>query len=398
MSLISWRYITSCIVHLLIITASLIMAVPVDAQQLSPEDDFDVIMIPVGHTTNAPNRDMSNGETLLDRGFQAIEIENFSLGQYELDQDKLTIRLGAGEAIQLLSEWTSSIPVEATSVYFSAIASASGEPLQQAALAVLDGDAPDTQQSISISLGQDIPSDKREFSLEYHRKSNKVFLLIQVVGPLQGESVIVLERMRFLDGYRELDLSLGATAVTETEHFGYGIDSVKLNNPPSTTGGNISISQEHNHIIYPSSNDWSLKLKTSGADDVIQAMVPLKVKSGVLLQTESAQRFYGLASLKRISGDRGMFTIAMVNFGSGNAALASVGYGNYTLDSIPSDAWLQAQSTSQFKNTNPAMIMMIIQLQGGPAEIVVDDVSIHSKQDSIYFWDASAVPGLINNQ
>jgi hypothetical protein len=403
MSLISWRCITSCMVHSMLVTVILIMAVPVHAQQLSPDDDFDVILIPVGQTTNAPNRNLSDGKTLLDRGFQALEVvdentkKKFPLGQYELGQDELTIRLGAGEAIQLLSEWSSAIPVSATSVYFSAIVSSSGEQLQQAALAVLDGDSPN-QQSISISLGQDIPSDKREFSLEYQRKSNKVFLLIQVVGPQQGESVIVFERMRFLDGYRELDLSLGATAVTETEHFGYGIDSVILNKPPSTTGGSISIGQDHNHVKYPSSNDWSLKLKTDGVDDVVQAMVPLKVKSGVLLQSESAQRFYGLASLKRISGDNGIFTIAMVNFGSGNAALASVGYGNYTLDSIPSDAWLQAQSTSQFKGTNPAMIMMIIQLQGGPAEIVIDDVSIHAKQDSIYFWDASAVPGLIDNQ
>ncbi len=400
MDLISLRAITRCTFFLLFLTGGLIIAVPVYAQQLSPEDDFDVLIIPIGETSNAPDRNLSDGATLQDRGFQTIAVENFPLGQYELGQDKLTIRLGAGQAIQLLSEWTSSIPVAATSVYFSAIASSTGEPLQQAALAVLDGDDV-YQQSISISLGQDIPSDKREFSLEYQRKSDRVLLLIQVVGPLQGESEIVFERMRFLDGYRELDSSLGATAVTETEHFGYGIDSVVLNN--SIAGGSYSISQDENHVIYPSSNDWSLRLKTppSVGDvlPVVQVRVPLKVKSGALLQSESSQRFYGLASVKRISGDNScIFTIAMVNVGSGNAALSSLGYSNYTLDSIPSDAWMEAQSSIQFKEANPAMIMMIIQLQGGPAEIVVDDLSIHAKQDSIYFWDASAVPGLINNQ
>lgn len=365
--------------------ALLVVCMPSLAQDTSSTEDFDVLVIPVGPSVSAPGRDLSSPVSLEARGLQIVSVPGFALGRVETSLDCLTFRLAAGEAIQVLSLWTDSIPVSATSVYFSAMASTSGEPLQQAALALLDAENPSFEQGVSISYQQDIPTSPREFSLEFRQPAKSVLLLIQAVGPQQGESTLVLERMRLLDGYRELDLSLGTTAVTPVEHFG-GEPLIVRNVPPSTEGGTASLFESENHRRFPNSTSRSLRLTTQKEDDVIQVLLPVTILPEALEDSTYPRQFYAEAAAKRLSGNRGTYTLALLS-----GSTTSVGYQNHSVDTLPLDRWDSVQSPIQLSQAGSNPLYVIIQISGGPADIVVDDVSIQARRDSIFLWDSKVL-------
>ncbi|MGC9329423.1 MAG: hypothetical protein ACP5I1_17445, partial [Candidatus Hinthialibacter sp.] len=245
------------------------------AQTIAPDDDYDVLVIPVAPSVNPPDRDLTSSESLDARGLQLLPVQDYELGSYELEPDRIIFTLKPNQAIQLFSYASDTVPVSATSVYFSVVASATGEPLTQAALALLDAEDP-YQQSVAISFNEDAPYTARDFSLEYRRTSpGSVYLLVQLVGPAQGESQLVLERMRLLDGYRELDVSLGAVAVTSLEDFSEGIDSLIINPIAGMEQGYIDVSNL-NHLLLPNAEPQSLVLGTKSPDEVIQVLVPLE--------------------------------------------------------------------------------------------------------------------------
>lgn len=248
----------------------------------------------------------------------------------------------------------------------------------QCALALLDAANPQ-QQMVSIAYKEDIPSATRDFSLEYRHPAGKVLLLIQALGPETGESELVLERMRVLDGYRELDVSLGTTAVTSVENFGGGIDSVVKN----IASGYVGIS-DLNRLAYPGAKPQSLLLGTRGADEVIQVLIPLNTLPDAMEASAYPRRFYGVGSVRRVSGEQGTFSIALAG-----GATGSVCYENHVVSSLPLDAWSDAQCSMQCSETGANPLYFIVQLAGGPAEIAVDDVSIQSRRNSMYLWDAN---------
>lgn len=367
------------------------------AQNVSPGDDYDVLVIPVAPSVSAPGRDLMSSDSLEARGLQLLPVQDYELGSYELEPDRIIFTLKPNQAIQLFSYASDVVPVSATSVYFSVVASASGEPLNQAALALLDANDP-YQQSVAISFKEDVPYASRDFSLEYRRTSpGSVYLLVQLVGPEQGESQLVLERMRLLDGYRELDVSLGAVAVTSLEDFRDGIDSLIINPIAGMEQGYIDVSS-FNHLPFPDAEPQSLILGTKSPDEVIQILVPLELIPEAMNE-EYPRRFYGTASIRRISGEEGTFSVALAS-----GATTSVGYENHPIGDLSTDAWKDVQCPIQFSekgvsftDEGVSQLLLIVQLQGGPAEIAVDDVSIQARRNSMYLWDSSLFPGLSEN-
>lgn len=354
--------------------------IPVLAQTVSPGDDYDVLVVPVGPSVSAPGRDFITPDSLDARGFQVIKVQDYELGTYRLEPDKISIHLKANQAIQLLSQFADGIPTSATSVYFSMTATVKGKPLTQGALALLDANNPENL-SVSIAYGDDIPNVSREFSLEYRHSPGKVLALIQAVGPMEGESELILERMRLLDGYRELDVSLGATVVTSVENFGNGIGSVIAN----INTGSFDVSRLNNRK-YPSIQPQSLLLSTQKTDDVVQLMIPLSFLPDVMGGGNYPRRFYGIASIRRVSGELGTFSVALVS-----GITNSICYENHPVALIPSDDWEEVQCSFQLNEKSSSQMYLIVQLAGGPAEIVVDDVSIQSRRDSMYLWDSRMV-------
>lgn len=107
---------------------------------------------------------------------------------------------------------------------------------------------------------------------------------------------------------------------------------------------------------------------------------------------ESKQRIqfpanlFGRSYIKRIKGHRGLFSCALVS-----GRTTSIGSSDYPVDSISDHNWFKAESPVRLIETSAENLFVIFQLKGGPAEIVIDDVSIHAKKDNLYLWDATLV-------
>lgn len=355
------------------------VSMPAFAQELSPNDDYDVLVIPGGGAATVLGTDF-RAATLLERGLTVDSVPGFILAETpSVGEDTLTVRLGEGQGIRLLS---GAIPISSASVYFSMIASATGEPPQQAALAILDVNDP-SRQAVSISFSQEFPYDKQNFSLEYQRNTDAVMFLIQLVGPATGESAVTLKRIRVLDGFQEVQFALGSTAITAVEHFGQGTDSVTTNLPPSTAGGWFSSYPGVNRTSIPMQEDRSLLIGTSSADDVIQITIPLQRTVSFPDDEPFPVRMYGRVYARRISGFDGIFSVALFSGMTGSG-----GYTNYPVSTLKSSEWLSVETRTVFSKESAQVPLLILQLQGGPAKVAVDDVSLNALRDSTHFWDA----------
>jgi len=361
-----------------------ILASPIgNTQDLSPDDDYDVLVIPVGASASAPGTDF-RAPSLALRGLVVDAVPGLTLAETPLlDTDTLTVRLKPGEGIRLLS---AAIPVSASTVHLSAIVSATGDRPQQAAMALFDANDL-THQSVSMSFSQEFPYDRRDFSLEYQRKSDSILFLIQLVGPALGESTVTVERLRVLSGYRDIQFALGSTALTAVEHFGQGVDSVTVNTDYSTPGGGYHLFPNFNRTAFPKQIDQSLLMETQSPDDNIQITIPLQQTVNLQEQANFPVRMVGRVYIRRIAGGEGIFTVALFSGITGSG-----GYANYPVSSIPSGEWLCVESQTVLSEASSQVPLLILQLQGGQAKIAVDDASIHLVQDSIHFWDANIIP------
>ena len=363
------------------------------AQLITSDEDYDILVVPVGGTKNVSGKDFS-GDTLESMGFTVIaapDPNHPKVGELTAGKDRLVIHLHSDESVQL---WSAPIPVSATSILFSCSATVTGNPPTQAALAFIDGKY-DSNLGVSLSLNDEIPLlHDGDFSFEYQCRSEQVILLLQWVGPQQGESWITLERPRILSGYRELDYTLGSAALSFTEHFGGGIQQTVKNTPPTSAGGYTDVSHE-NRMVFPNFAEQSLLLGTQGKDDVIQVSVPVAQLDPLIPKPGAYPlQIYGQAYVKRLYGDNGLFSVALF---SGNTG--SGGYTNYPVASLPMDEWFRVESPVRFSEKGAGNPQLILQIQGGDTQIAVDDVSLQARRDSEFFWDAGvysvAAPPLI---
>lgn len=358
-------------------------AVSTAQESTLPDGDFDIITIPIGSSVN-PGGGRFDGNGINEMGLSvnpvvALDGTQFPLGEVNASADRLDIRLRAGEAVLILS---APLDVSSNEVYFSCLAESQGDALQQSAMALIDNQD-FNNLAVNLLLNQDIPRERTEFSFEYSPKSSQVLLLIQLVGPATGESTIRLERLRVLDGYTDLDYSLGSTQLSIVEHFGHGIEHVLLDNPPSQ--GSINIDESGlNRNRYPNIEPRSLQISTTISDDILQVSIPMSKQDIQPVATGEYLRVYAKAYVQRISGDSGIFTTALASGVSG-----SFGYTQYSISSIPDDAWMEVETPVHFLEGSTNSLIMIMQIRNANNAIVaVDDVSLHVRRESPYFWDS----------
>ncbi len=344
-----------------------------------PDGDFDVISIPVGISSNPSGANFS-GSTVSEMGLSVNPVPGFDeIAEVNASEDKLEITLQPGQAVRIQS---APLSISSAKAYFSCMAQNEGSELQQSALALIDLN--DTNNiGAAISQAQDIPNERRAYSFEYEPKSGQVILLIQLVGPANGFSVVTLERLRVLDGYTDQDFSLGVTNISMVEHFGNGIDSVVKDEQISTAGGVVD-DFPINRTKFPNSNAASLFLSTTAPSDLIQVSIPLERLELELNNNAEHIRVYARLHVNRQSGSEGILTAALFSGVSGSG-----GFTQHTIASIPSgDEWLQIQTPVEFLKQSTGSLVLILQIRDGAAAILVDDVSLHVRRESPYFWDS----------
>lgn len=358
------------------------------AQESLDQEDFDVLTIPVMRSVQSPGVDYRSG-TLAEMGLRLDSVESYKLGKIvEQDTDWMQIRLRAGEAVRLWSSAAIALPSDSVSLH--CIASVSGENIQQSGLAFINADEADKMESLSVNLSylMDIPKQKDDFSFEYQTKAKKVYLLMQFVGPLTGTTDVILERIRVSSGYREIHLALGNTLLSEIINFGDYKNSIQTNTPPTTAGGYVDSTTNDNHTQpYRGVLNQALVMNTKTDNDILQIQIPfnpLTIQPG----ERTPKRIYAEAYIKRKSGDKGIFSIALFR-----GDTASGAYTDIPVASIPLDGWLRVESSASFENVVGQPPLFILQIRQGKSEIVVDDVALRGWHDSIYYWDADVIRG-----
>jgi hypothetical protein len=340
-------------------------------------DDFDVVVIPVVPPVKLSGKDW-HGPTLAEKGLRLEEVDDYPVGELIVEStDVIQFRLEAGEAVRL---WSDPIPVEGGAVWFSSLASAEGDALGQAGVAFLDAENFD-QIAVSLSYVQDIPQNRSPFSFEYPTQARQVYLLIQFVGPEEGESVVTLERVRVAAGVQEIQFALGKSRFGKAIHFGEQ-EAIIRNDRVSTPGGYYRLEEEENRQVYPHQFNPSMLLGCEGAGDVVQLNIVFPALAVEAHTDGMPERLYAEAYVKPVSGE-GIFSLALVS-----GVSFSLGYTDVSLPTLAKEAWTRVEIPVWFTGNAGESPVVIVQLRGGAGEILVDDVAIVGRQDSVFYWNA----------
>jgi hypothetical protein len=344
-------------------------------------DDYDVIEIPVARALSSEpgGGDFRFGGV----GLSVIPVDNYPLGAIiEQGDDTITFRLQSGEEGRLpqaVRLWSDPIPLSDSSISFSSIVSVSGERPGQAGGAFIDAGNM-LFLSAALSYNNELPVEEDLFFFEYQSEADRAHLLIQFVGPAQGVSEVTIKRLRVFSGGRELDFALGATQVSPVVHFGADQTVMRVV-PPSTAGGRFAYRNDANRTVFPGAENQALLLESDSHTDVIQVALPLEP----ILDPNASKQVYGEAYIKRISGEEGIFTIALYSGQTGSG-----GYTDIPIASIPVDTWLRVETPVRFSGEGKKQPLLILQNRFGEAQILVDDVSLKARKDSIYFWRSNS--------
>ncbi len=354
------------------------LTMPGGARPPVPNDDFDVMLIPAGAGVNPADDPTPPG-----RVWQVLPVLNRPLPRHEAGPDRITITLRPGEAVQFVSH---TIPVTNDSVYWTCRMAVEGQKPGPAALAVYDATNPE-HLAVSILSQPGGGPEARDTSLEFHRPGLKaVQCLVQLQGPESGESLVTLDRLRLLEGYSDQDHALGASRLAATG----GAEGIKeqpvVHTPPSTLGGYCRPSGEVLAARWPKPVTPVICLGTESSEDIIQVKLPLPPEVDRRMIPSFPARIFALARVRRIRGMDGVLSIALFSQDT-----QSGGYSEYPVASLPEGAWSRIAIPVLLAEAEMRDLMLILQVRGGPAEIELDDASLHARRDTPHFWKTDRI-------
>ncbi|MFB3787754.1 MAG: hypothetical protein ACE15F_15445 [bacterium] len=355
---------------------------PGGAQPLSAADDFDVLLIPIGAGVNPPGSD-PHAPSLLERGWKALPVLDRPLPRHEAGPDRITVILQPGEAVQFVSN---TIPVSSGSVYMSCRIAADGPKPGQTAMAVYDARNP-KHLAVAIRSQPDWGPELRDFSLEFQRPGlQSVQWLIQLVGPESGETKVSLDCLRLLEDYSDQDQALGASRLVSVDGADWINEQPVIHVPPSTSGAYCRASSEVTPAHSSSPGRPTYCLGTRTMEDVIQVRLPLPPSADFQKIHSYPARIYAQARVRRTRGEEGVVSLALFSPGT-----QSGGYSDYPAASLPDDSWSLIEHPVQMAAAEMHDQMLILQVRGGPAEIELDEVSLHARRDAAPFWKADRI-------
>ncbi len=359
------------------------------------EDDFDVVAVPIGGSVRSGEKDLGGfAFNLDDMGFDQVGVPDGEGGFFpgltediQVSKDKIQFTLMPGQAVRFLSK---PMVVSTTSVFFTSFITVTGATPEQIGSAFLDIDHLGLI-GVSLSLpGDRRLSEQREYSTEFQPRGRQVQLLLQCVGPAVGTgqpATIVWERLRVIDGFRSLDMAMGATVLTRQERFSPFPSGFTEDGQVTTPGGFISGVSDESYLHLVKEAPQTLLIAVKSATDVVRAVAPLDrlvIESAAI---PAPQMLTAQMWVKRRSGTSGVFSIAL-----GSAKTLSLGVYEMLVDLIPVDQWIRLECSMFFDHNAVPNSFLFLQLRDGACEILVDDITLRGRRDALYFWDDSLAP------
>ncbi|MDP8245198.1 MAG: hypothetical protein P9L94_14025 [Candidatus Hinthialibacter antarcticus] len=373
---------------------SALAALPVCAQTV--DEDFDVVAIPIGGSLRSGEHEFGGPAfSLADMGLEQVVVPNVDGSNFpepaeeriQVSRDRIEIELLPGEAVRFLSQ---PMVVSTTSVFFTSFVTVENAIPEQIGTAFLDIENLGLI-GVALSLpGERKLGERRELSAEFQPLGRQVQLLLQCVGPAEGSSqptTIAWERLRVLDGFRSLDLALGATALTRQERFSPFPKTFEEDETVTTPGGFISAVSNESHLQYPKEATQTLLIAVKSATDVVRAVAPLERLVIDSLTVPPPQMLTAQMWAKRRSGAGGVFSIAL-----GSAQTTSIGVYEMLVDLIPVDRWVRLECQMFFDHNAVPSSFLFLQLREGASQILIDDITLRGRRDARFFWDESLAP------
>lgn len=378
--------------------SALLTALCAGAQPI--EEDFDVVAIPIGGSLRSGEHDFG-GQAFspADMGLEQVAVPDVDGSNFpapaderiQVTQDRIEIELNAGEAVRFISQ---PMVVSTTSVFFTSFVTVENSTPEQIGVAFLDIENLGLI-GVSLSLpGERRLGERRELSAEFQPQGRLVQLLLQCVGPPAGSgqtTTIVWERLRVLDGFRSLDLALGATALTQQERFTPFPKAFEDDPTVTTPGGFISAVSNESHLKYAKETTQALLIAVKSATDVVRAVAPLARLMVDPVTVPAPQMLTAQMWAKRRAGAGGVLSIAL-----GSAQTGSISVFETLVDLIPVDRWVRLECSMFFDHNAIPATFLFLQLREGTSQVLIDDITLRGRRDALYFWDENLAPQSFN--
>ncbi len=334
-----------------------------------PGQDWDCAVARVISSVNPEGGDW-DADTLEGKGLAVGAVENLPQAEAHVQGSAVIVSAQKRRGVRLYSN---TIPLDEGPATVSLKVNVEGERPKQVGIALINSQDGHTQFSsmlYNLLADGEIPAGERQVSITYELPSPGAVLLFQIVGPVTGRSTVTVDEIRVYPGTWPVDQALGPTRVSLGEDFEHG---------GALAGDLIIVATETRKIIPGGLGQCGLLRTQSGAeirtaylfgeDPLSPGMLPsnLEARGWVRRQADTD----GSLALGLSNGHQTAVTIVPVR-------------------DLPREHWQMIRTGGMFTTADNPFI--VVQLAGGPAEVLVDDIELHAPHDSVWFWDASYEP------
>ncbi len=321
-------------------------------------------------------------ETLEGKGFQVYKIGEMPLAGVSVEDRGIRMDVYAWQAIRLLSN---PIPVGTGPITVRMKLYNEGGIPARVAVAFVGADENGNWDFRDLAsgelLGDEIPVTEREISFTYESTSPVVFLILQAEGSTTGLSVVHVREIRVHRGWWPSDLAIAPTRLALYEDFEKNEVLLQRNDRVSTVFGAMFSMDTHTRV--PNGLGRCRLMQTRKSTDVIQQYMSAPAGlSPVILPAQVEAHVW----VRRLTNeDEGDFYLGLTD--DDYTAVVSV-----RVADLPINTWRQVRTGGTFRTQGAMDPTILVQVAGGPASVLVDDMELHAPHDRNIYWEAGARP------
>jgi len=338
--------------------------------------DWDTAYAEVVSSVNPEGADWE-ADSLEGKGLRIIKIGETPLAGVSVENRSIRLDVYAWQAVRLFSN---SIPVGTGPITLRMKIYNEGQIPAQVAVAFVGADENGQPDFRNLASGQllsdEIPTTEREFSFTYQSTSPVAFLILQAVGSTSGVSVVHIRGIRVHRGWWPTDLAIAPTRLALYEDFESEKTLLQRNDRVSTVFGG-RFPDTHTRIPNGSGQCWLLR--TSKSTDVIQQYIfaPTGL-SPVILPAQLEAHVW----VRRMNNEnQGDFYLGLTD--DDHTVVVSV-----PVADLPINTWRLVRTGGTFRTRGAMDPTILVQVAGGPASVLVDDIELHAPHDRNIYWEA----------
>ncbi len=342
-----------------------------------PGQDWDSAVVEVISSVNPEGGDW-DANTLESKGLKSGEVEGFPPAEVNVQGSSVVVNANQQTGIRLYS---STIPLDAGPATVNLKVKVEGERPEQLGVALINSEDNHAQFSsmlYNLLADDEISTGERQVSVTYTLPTPGAVLLFQIIGPDQGRSTVTVRTIRVYPGTWPVDRALGPTRVSLVEDF----------EQDDVLAEGLEIVSTETRRIIPGGLGRCGLLETQAGAEVVQSYLSTSDPFAIAKPPTNIE---ARVWVRRPRGSEGSFALGLLNVHQNEEpSVPQTAVTVIPVRDLPKDHWRMIRTGGMFTTEDTPLV--VLQLTGGPAEILVDDIELHAPHDSIWFWDASYDP------